>query len=123
MKFIPYTPYAEYLKCVRFRNIQSDAVVGPWTDMPEVQPPTLTGLIRHMDKYPDQEWDKTALWGDGWMGSGTALKYGPHHQFYLPTELTEEEQERLRTRNFEVPPELEYQYMGPINSVADLFLD
>ena len=103
------------------RYVQNDVMVGPWFDYPEVQPPTLTGLLRFMDRNP--EWDKDALEQAGWWGPGTCLDYGPgqHVQWWLPGNLTQEDQERLEQRDFVVVSEP--RYMGPFDSVEDLFLE
>jgi hypothetical protein len=79
---------------VNFRKVVNDAMVHPWEHMPEVQPPTVTGLIAYLKIC---HWDPHALRADGWRGDGYVLKYGNHRQFWLPIHATPEEQELLES--------------------------
>jgi len=68
---------------IRYRTVFNDACALPWEDMPEVQPPTLQGLIDYLKKCPG--WDYTQLSTEYQGRDPHEISYGPRKLFWLPT--------------------------------------
>lgn len=73
---------------VQYRTVVNDAMVHAWEPMPEVQPPTLTGLIAYLRLC---KWDPEALTLERLRDGAMIANVGMRKQFFLPTEPTEAE--------------------------------
>lgn len=75
---------------VRFRVVINDACCRPWENMPEVQPPTYSGLrdyLRKVCSIDPRPLAVTSTFGD----TGCVLSYGERKQFWLPIKPTPDE--------------------------------
>jgi hypothetical protein len=73
---------------IRFRKVINDAVVLPWGEMPEVNPPTLKGLCTYLKKCPG--WGIEGLEGcRSW--SDRVIDYGSRAQFMFDEAVPEED--------------------------------
>lgn len=79
---------------IRYRTVVNDLHVWPWEDMPEVQPPTLTGLINYLQKKCGINPEPLAP--DAWRGEGFAVRYGLRKQFWLPNCPTQDELDLMK---------------------------
>lgn len=70
---------------VRYRSVLNDAVVSPWEDIPEINPPTLQGLYAYLETCP------------GWSGKNLGsinsrnprvVDYGLRAQFMFDEDVT-----------------------------------
>lgn len=83
---------------VNYRRVINDAVCNPWEPMPEVQPPTLDGLIEfikgceHNTDFYGNLWDHTRLQYSGTFEDvGHFVCCGHNNQFYLPEPVDPED--------------------------------
>lgn len=82
---------------IYYRTVVNDAVAHAWEAMPEVQPPTLAGLITYLEvtcgiaPYPLN----VAFTFD----NAPMLSYGQHRQFKLPQHITDNELKLLEYFN------------------------
>jgi len=85
----------DIIEPIKYRTVVNDAACWPWEPMPEINPPTLTGLINYLER--DCAINPEPLEPDGWRGEGYVVRYGYHKQFWLPQEPTSEEIERMKS--------------------------
>jgi len=75
----------ESVEIIKYRTVVNDAVCLSWEDMPEIQPPTLVGLVDFLKKCPDWDWTKIVL-GTGFDKG--LVDYGYRAQFKMPLAIT-----------------------------------
>jgi hypothetical protein len=84
----------------RYLSIINNKPVGPWLDMPEVQPPTVTGLmdfLRSKNEIPESLQIMRHPFIENL--TGTYLDYGPCKLFRIPVKINQQEIELLENWN------------------------
>jgi len=70
-------------KVILFRSVLNDAVCSPWEDMPEVQPPTLKGLVEYLKTCQGWDYRQLSLKYQGF--DKHQVSYGARKLFWIPT--------------------------------------
>jgi len=96
----PFLP--EKKDIVSYRKVITDAQVWPWESMPEVQPPTLRGLVEYLKTCPGWDFRRLSTKHAGW--ESRVVSYGMRSQFYLSVVPSREDLkwlEELRNKDTE----------------------
>ena len=84
-------------KIISYRTVLNDAVACPWEPMPEVQPPTLRGLVEYLKKCPGWDYKILSREHRGW--DEHQISHGARKSFWLPEVPNEEDAEWLDASN------------------------
>jgi len=76
-------PDPEFPNVINYRSVINDACVSNWEPMPEVDPPTLQGLVEFLKKCPG--WDYRRLSTEHGGFDKHLISYSMRKQFYIPT--------------------------------------
>ena len=76
-------------RCIRGRVVVNDVNVGPWTDIPEIQPPTYDGIVKWMRSQSGYDPDKLSK---GSTFDPHIINYEMRYQFWVPQDEDDLEQ-------------------------------
>lgn len=75
--------------CIKYRRVINDACGFPWEEMPEIQPPTLQGLVDYLKTCPGWDYTRLSTTYQGW--DRHQVSYGPRVLFWIPVPPLDEE--------------------------------